>query len=530
MASGDDEMSLASRLADAEATVLFMKINEKRLSEENARYRERCETLSTQLLEAATPALQVAMAFKPPRAPDPLSSLHHEDRVLNLFLTDGKHLTERKVAGLVAARNGALEFGTVSASVRQSEFVGFRPLKLCGGGTADKSNAAPPAQKSMADRVFDMLNRGVEPPPEEGAYASGALSEDEAEFGASAERSARTNEVGASLASLDFVADGSDNECAPEDDSTSGNETVMTAYEIVWKHGGGTGPLRRLAFETNQLGLAYVKKQVKIWSVFAKQDLFKGVQDDEGTATADNDVECIGEDMRLASRLGGNDRQFTSAATTSTTTKLPLGPHPVSLSEPSSIFTPAHAMRLHQGLPARLRHKEWKMAYSSRRDGISLKSLYRAAAREARDEKTKSSESLLLVLSTRGHKFGAFVTEPWCVHDRYYGTGESFVFTIDTKNEKNETNEHDGTRNQSETKETTETGAVTKHAWSQANDYFMFGRRDCVAVGGGNGFALWLDEELLRGNSTTSDTFDNPCLSGDEKDFEIVYVELWTFA
>jgi hypothetical protein len=39
-----------------------------------------------------------------------------------------------------------------------------------------------------------------------------------------------------------------------------------------------------------------------------------------------------------------------------------------------------------------------------------------------------------------------------------------------------------------------------------------------------------LDEELLRGNSTTSDTFDNPCLSGDEKDFEIVYVELWTFA
>ena len=41
---------------------------------------------------------------------------------------------------------------------------------------------------------------------------------------------------------------------------------------------------------------------------------------------------------------------------------------------------------------------------------------------------------------------------------------------------------------------------------------------------------MWLDEELLRGNSASSETFDNPCLSGGVKDFEIVYVELWTFA
>ena len=47
--------------------------------------------------------------------------------------------------------------------------------------------------------------------------------------------------------------------------------------------------------------------------------------------------------------------------------------------------------------------------------------------------------------------------------------------------------------------------------------------------GGGGGFALWLDEELLRGNSGECETFANPCLSGEYTEFEVMYVELWTF-
>ena len=102
MSSGESGESLASRLADAEAALQFARDNEKRLSEENNRYRERCEELSTQLLEAATPAAPVATA-KPPRVPDASTQADHEDRVLNLFLTDGKTLSERTVPGLVGA-------------------------------------------------------------------------------------------------------------------------------------------------------------------------------------------------------------------------------------------------------------------------------------------------------------------------------------------------------------------------------------------------------------------------------------------
>ena len=163
------------------------------------------------------------------------------------------------------------------------------------------------------------------------------------------------------------------------------------------------------------------------------------------------------------------------------------------------------------------------MAYSSKRDGISLRSLYRAASREAGAKNGSSAESLLFVRDSRGNAFGAFATEPWRVHQRYYGTGESFVFTVhDESSSAASEKTADDAKKQND--------GVVAFRWSQRNDYFMFGRADCAAVGGGNGFALWLDEELLRGNSAPSETFDNPCLSGGVKDFQIVYVELWTFA
>ena len=152
----------------------------------------------------------------------------------------------------------------------------------------------------------------------------------------------------------------------------------------------------------------------------------------------------------------------------------------------------------------------------------------RAASREAGAKNGSSAESLLFVRDSRGNAFGAFLTEPWRVHQRYYGTGESFVFTVEDESS-SRTSGRTSEKDADDAKEKNQSG-VFAFRWSQRNDYFMFGRADCAAVGGGNGFALWLDEELLRGNSASSETFDNPCLSGGVKDFEIVYVELWTFA
>ena len=62
----------------------------------------------------------------------------------------------------------------------------------------------------------------------------------------------------------------------------------------------------------------------------------------------------------------------------------------------------------------------------------------------------------------------------------------------------------------------------------RGTNYFVFGRNECAAVGGGARFALWLDEELARGNSARSDTFGNDPLSS-EHEFDVACVELWTF-
>ncbi len=61
------------------------------------------------------------------------------------------------------------------------------------------------------------------------------------------------------------------------------------------------------------------------------------------------------------------------------------------------------------------------------------------------------------------------------------------------------------------------------------NDFFQFGRPDCLALGGAPHYAICLDGELSRGSSGESDTFGSPCLASEEE-FEIGRVELWGLA
>jgi hypothetical protein len=130
----------------------------------------------------------------------------------------------------------------------------------------------------------------------------------------------------------------------------------------------------------------------------------------------------------------------------------------------------------------------------SKRDGISLRTLYRRAAGRA--------PTLLVVSDTSGASFGAFTNEAWKVGPRFRGTGECFVFRLAPE--------------------------PRIFRWSKLNSFFMLGQPDSIAVGAGGHFALWLDEELHRGTSGDCDTFRSKCLSS-AADFEIGYVELWGF-
>ena len=148
--------------------------------------------------------------------------------------------------------------------------------------------------------------------------------------------------------------------------------------------------------------------------------------------------------------------------------------------------------------PVRHRHKKWVLLYSTLRDGISMQTLLRKAKGHA--------PTVLLVRDMSKHVFGAFCSESWRVSQRYFGTGETFVFRVDPD-------------------------AALWKWWldksnEQQNDFFLWGSPEGIAVGGAGGYAIWLDSQLCHGLSRCSATFGNSCLASVEE-FPIGAVELW---
>jgi len=65
-------------------------------------------------------------------------------------------------------------------------------------------------------------------------------------------------------------------------------------------------------------------------------------------------------------------------------------------------------------------------------------------------------------------------------------------------------------------------------ASSSDEPFFLFSNGDCVAMGGGSAFALYLDRDLLHGMSGPCSTFGSEMLSSTEN-FIINDFECWVF-
>ncbi|AQL01027.1 TLD-domain containing nucleolar protein [Zea mays] len=185
------------------------------------------------------------------------------------------------------------------------------------------------------------------------------------------------------------------------------------------------------------------------------------------------------------------------------------------MSEPSLLLTEMMRAVLYTSLPVLVQGRNWMLVYSTWRHGISLSTLYRRS-------RLCAGYSLLVFLFTaihmiicclllqivgdrRGAVFGGLVEAPLqpIVKRKYQGTNDCFVFT-----------NVDGC-------------PVICHP-TGANNYFTFCSTDYMAMGGGGHFALYLDGDLMTGSSSTSETFNNPCLSHTQE-FKIKDVELWGF-
>lgn len=178
----------------------------------------------------------------------------------------------------------------------------------------------------------------------------------------------------------------------------------------------------------------------------------------------------------------------------------------------------------HPGVPA----APWRLAFSTWRDGSSLKSLYHACSH--------IGANITIVKALPHHAdmsgswnwgleiFGVFSSEPPRVTNEYYGNGTCFTFRLSQRPQRwNWVHKDPPDRNSS-----TEAGSEAEPP-AYENNMFICGHTDhLVFGGGGDGPALDLQGDLQTATTYQSGTYKNHPLCSAPL-FDIQHVEVYCF-
>eukprot|EP00730_Choanoeca_flexa_P015915 TRINITY_DN7420_c0_g1_i1.p1 TRINITY_DN7420_c0_g1~~TRINITY_DN7420_c0_g1_i1.p1 ORF type:complete len:643 (+),score=137.95 TRINITY_DN7420_c0_g1_i1:281-2209(+) len=186
---------------------------------------------------------------------------------------------------------------------------------------------------------------------------------------------------------------------------------------------------------------------------------------------------------------------FSNRGRSATAQEIQAPPSHIHLEIESKFVTADMVAAIVPHLPPWQRMLQWRKLYTTHEDGISLKTLYRRAAESP-------GPNLLFVRDRQGGIFGAYLNDTIQASDKFYGNGKSFLFRLAPE--------------------------IEFYKWTGDNGYILMGNKDSLVVGGGGGFAIWLDESFDNGSSNPSSAFNNPTLATTEQ-FKIQAVEVWTF-
>ncbi|ANQ07349.1 Uncharacterized protein PCOAH_00017210 [Plasmodium coatneyi] len=64
--------------------------------------------------------------------------------------------------------------------------------------------------------------------------------------------------------------------------------------------------------------------------------------------------------------------------------------------------------------------------------------------------------------------------------------------------------------------------------WTTRNNYFVYSDERSITIGGGDNYSLLINDDLCKGQTNKSSTYDNDLLTHDEE-FEIQFLQLWVF-
>ncbi|XP_026818717.1 GTPase-activating protein skywalker-like isoform X4 [Rhopalosiphum maidis] len=190
---------------------------------------------------------------------------------------------------------------------------------------------------------------------------------------------------------------------------------------------------------------------------------------------------------------------------------LPTSQSQMNIQMSSHTLTIRELFTLWSWLPVRITMYQPILLYTTEEHGCSLTTFY---VRVEHHEPT-----LLLIKTCTNEVFGAYCSSKWIERNKkddrgnrqaYFGTGETFIFSL-----------HPG---------------KAKYPWvgmevdnvHHANELFMAADQKMITIGGGDGQAIWMDENVRYGKTESCSTFNNPPLC-KSRDFEIKVLEVYGF-
>ncbi|XP_052747331.1 GTPase-activating protein skywalker isoform X4 [Bicyclus anynana] len=170
-------------------------------------------------------------------------------------------------------------------------------------------------------------------------------------------------------------------------------------------------------------------------------------------------------------------------------------------------------------LPVRITMYQPVLLYTTEEHGCSLTTFY---VRVEHHEPT-----LLMIKTCNNEVFGAYCSTRWFERNQkdergnrqaYFGTGETFLFSLYPERAKYP---WVGCSLAAEGK--------GEERVSHGSELFMAADSKMITIGGGDGQAIWMDENIRFGKTDRCSTFNNPplCPSGD---FEIRVLEVYGFS
>ncbi|EMR08382.1 hypothetical protein PNEG_03222 [Pneumocystis murina B123] len=186
--------------------------------------------------------------------------------------------------------------------------------------------------------------------------------------------------------------------------------------------------------------------------------------------------------------------------------------------EKSSVYlTRELAEGIRKFIPRRLQLQEkWKLVYSLDHHGSSLLTLYLKSSQN-RGVFSSRPGFVLVVKDSNNNIFGAFINEYFHPSTSYYGSRECFVWKVLSNDSFDNING----------------SAFRFKAFMSTgiNDFMVLCDNSFLSIGGGDGkYGLWIDGQLEKGISASTQTFNNDPLSDSVKPgerFDILGVEVW---